>query len=230
MTGSTPEAWEEVRDTLDKWTKEMYRHQGELGSRGEYAAADRAGGYCDTLRAWLAEAPPHEASHVEIRTLADPGSRNSMESTPLQLSRSAKNLSATIKSPGRIKPGTAGFTRMGDKYLVRSGVSKKSTEEYRHFAPYDLIVDLAHACLECTATGTPSFTMKDLKSNKDLKKKEHSVGYYYDVLKWFGQIAFVERAGLRGRYKLGRNYAGVNDPFGMLKGEFQKLPEESTDD
>ena len=226
MIGSKPSALKEVMLTMRKLTSQMYSLQGELGSREEYASADHVGGHCDILRGWLAEVYPPEASQVDRNALANPVPRKSMELKSPIVNRSGQSPSRTIKRSSRVKPGEAIFTRVGVKFLVRSGVSKKSKDEYRHFAPYDLIADLAHACLACTATGTPSFSMKDLKSNKNLKKKEHSVGYYYDVLKWFAQMGFVERAGLRGRYKLGRVCELVNDPFDLLRSEFEKLQEE----
>ena len=234
MTGPQPDATERVTTLVKGHISQAFGLLGELGKMGEHGAAVSLYEYAANLRAWLdkvsclddsADDRFNWAAAIQSNLAEGLNPWTSKESAAPPSTRSTKNPSATNKRAGRVEPGTAGFTRVGDKYLVRSGFSKKTQSDYHHHAPYDLIVDLARACLACHAAGKPSFTMKDLKNNKDLEKKKHSLGYYYDVLAWLAQIAFVEGAGLRGRYKLGTNFEGVIDPCGMLLTEFERLSE-----
>ena len=207
---------------LNEWTRELFKFGGKLGSKGDYDGAQLMWGYCDTLRRWMEGIPDCKAPRGDHSA---PVPRKSMESASSQVSRSAKNSNATKKHRGRVKPGGADFTRVADRYLVRSGVSLKNKKSYRHKVPSDLIAPLAEACIQCSV-GKSSFTMKDLKSNPGFKlalSKEYSVGYFYDVLKWFDQIGFVESGGRRGRYTLGEVYGGAIDCIGELQKKFAGL-------
>ena len=136
-------------------------------------------------------------------------------------------MKGTAKGSGRFaritKPGDASFAREGEDFLVRSGASKKGKKVYSHRVPSELIEDLCFACMGAGKAGA-SFTMDDLKEDPELKAKGHSEGYYYDVLRWFKVVRFVEGAGPRGRYKLGEK-ADCIHPHGFLKGELLKLPD-----